>query len=442
MTATHWGSRILAVGVVVGTIVVGAGGRAELTPGDVLDQTRWQEAKGMMPDAILRRFESGHHRSKIIEVPREALQWSAKFNSATEANVGKYEINNEGVLIEKATGTYPRFGYGLPFAQIEPSDPKAPYQIMYNFARVGGQVDDVNVFVNLFWVNQGGLDRFVDFRGQALLYGSRWSGPIENPDETSAKVLLFGVAPYDVVGLATLDWNYLDPMRWRSIWSFVPVLRRVRRLSAANSSDGIFGSHMSRDDIGTFAGRIHDFTWKLIGEKAALVPYTLPAPKTWEPATPQGFVLPANENAAIMPWPGKSKLYDQSGEQWTGAAWWPVNLHLAKRPVWILELVPKDPYYAYGKQFLWVDKEMFFGYYKEVYDKAGQYWKTIVRGGGIALNKEKTFSTAQADFGMALDDHANQASVGLPLREGNDIKVNVGLDPQLFTSQGLSRFGK
>jgi len=41
---------------------------------------------------------------------------------------------------------------------------------------------------------------------------------------------------------------------------------------------------------------------------------------------------------------------------------------------------------------LWVDKELFFGYY--------------------------------------------------PLREGNDIKVNVGLEPQLFAYQGLSRFGK
>jgi hypothetical protein len=34
------------------------------------------------------------------------------------------------------------------------------------------------------------------------------------------------------------------------------------------------------------------------------------------------------------------------------------------------------------------------------------------------------------------------ATVTLPLREGNDIKVNVGLDPQLFNYQGLSRFGK
>ena len=40
------------------------------------------------------------------------------------------------------------------------------------------------------------------------------------------------------------------------------------------------------------------------------------------------------------------------------------------------------------------------------------------------------------------EGRTNMATVTLPLREGNDIKVNVGLDPQLFNYQGLSRFGK
>jgi len=110
--------------------------------------------------------------------------------------------------------------------------------------------------------------------------------------------------------------------------------------------------------------------------------------------------------------------------------------------VWILELTPKDAYYAYGRQILWIDKELFFGYYKEIYDRAGEYWKTIIRGGGTALNREKTFSTTQTDFLCALDERTNRATVTLPLREGNDIKVNVNLDPDLFIYQGLSRFGK
>jgi hypothetical protein len=416
--------------------------RAELQAGDTLDKTTWQEAKGKMPDAILRRFENGQHISKVIDVPPEGLRWGSRFLKLTEANAGKYALDAQGIMIETATGTWPRYmDGGFPFPQIDPNDPQVAYRIMYNFALAGGPVDDIDVFINIFWVNAGGLERYVDLKGQVVTYGARWSGPIANPDDVTAKVLLYGVAPYDVIGLATLSWGYLDPEKWTSLWAYVPAIRRVRRLAASNTSDGVFGSHYSRDDGGTFSGKIHYFTWKLIGQQEALVPYTLPTPKQWK-KTDRGLLLPANENAAIMPWPGKSKLFDQSGIQWQGAAWWPTNLYVTKRPVWLLEATAKDPYYAYGRQIIWIDRELFRGYYKEVYDRAGQYWKTILLGGGQALSEDEVFSTRQTDFGLALDEHSASANVVLPLREGNDIRVNVGLDHELFSYQGLSRFGK
>ncbi len=417
--------------------------QAELKPGDILDKTNWQEAKGKMPEAILKRFENGQHISKVIEVPPEGLRWGTRFLKLTEANVGKYAIGPEGYLIETATNTWMRYtDGGFPFPQIELNDPQIALKIMYNFALAGGPVDDIDLFVNIFWVGASGMERYVDLKGQAIPYGARWTGPIPNPDEVAVKVLIYGTAPYDAVGLATLTWSYLDPEKWTSVWAYIPILRRVRRLSAANTSDGLFGSHFSRDDGGTFSGKIHYFTWKLIGEQEALVPYTLPTPKIWK-KTERGLLLPADDNAAIMPWPGKSKMFDRSGIQWQGAAWWPTNLYLTKRPVWLVEAVAKDPYYAYGRQVIWIDKELFRGYYKEVYDRAGRYWKTILVGGGQALSEDGVFSTRQADFGLALDEHAaTAANVVLPLREGNDIRVNVGLDPDDFGYQGLTRFGK
>jgi len=179
----------------------------------------------------------------------------------------------------------------------------------------------------------------------------------------------------------------------------------------------------------------------LVGTQDALVPYTLPTPKYWE-RTDRGLLLPANENAAVMPWPGKSKLFDQSGQKWAAAAWWPTNLHLAKRPVWILEITAKDPYYGYGRQYLWVDRELYRAYYKEVYDRAGEYWKTMLLGGGMALTHDGEFHTLQADYAVAIDEHFPETNVVLPLREGYDIRVNVGLDPGGFSSDSLNRLGK
>jgi hypothetical protein len=415
---------------------------AELQPGDMIDQTRWQEAKGMMPDAILRRFASGQHLSKVIALPPEALQYGTRFRQLTEANQGKYEVNERGVLIESSTKTWPRYRPGgFPFPEVNQNDPQAAFKIMYNFTSRGGPVDDVDVLLNIFWVDAKNLNRYVDFAGKSLAYESRWSGPIANPDEVAGKGLGYGVNPYDVVGLATLGWRYLDPDKWDSRWAYIPVIRRVRRLAASNTSDGFLGSYWSANDAGLFTGKIQYFDWKLIGSREAIVPYTLPTPKYWEQSD-RGLVLLSNENAAMMPWPGKNKKFTDSGQHWSGAAWWPVNLHVAKRPVWIIEISAKDPYFAYGRQILWIDKDLYRAYYKEVYDRAGEYWKTFLLAGGIALSRDNVFSTPQTDFGVAIDEHQAEANVVLPLREGNDIHVNVGLSEDLFSYQGLTRLGK
>ena len=89
----------IAVGTLIGALLLVVEAGADLKPGDVLDQTRWQEAKGMMPEAVLHRFETGLHLSKIIEIPPDALRWSTRYNAATEANQGTYEINDQGIMI-------------------------------------------------------------------------------------------------------------------------------------------------------------------------------------------------------------------------------------------------------------------------------------------------------------------------------------------------------
>src|SRR5262249_43225341 len=59
-----------------------------------------------------------------------------------------------------------------------------------------------------------------------------------------------------------------------------------------------------------------------------------------------------------------------SGKQ---MAWAPVteNYVLVKRPVWTVELTPKDHYYLYGKLILRFDKENWYGSYNSKYDWKG-----------------------------------------------------------------------
>lgn len=105
MREPHWLKNAITTCVTVGVLLFGAAGRAELQPGEVLDTATWQQAKDAMPEAILRRFASGQHISKVITLPPEALQYGSRFRQLTKANEGQYAVNDQGVLIETSTGT-------------------------------------------------------------------------------------------------------------------------------------------------------------------------------------------------------------------------------------------------------------------------------------------------------------------------------------------------
>jgi hypothetical protein len=405
--------------------------QADLKPGDTLSRENWQAAKKLMPDPVLRRFEDGSYQAKVIAFP-SGMTWGRKFTASSETNASKFSVNAEGFLIDNATQAYPDFLYGYPFPQIDPKDPQAASKVMYNFSYTLMQPDDADRLSNLHWVTPTALERYIEFQGQILFYGSRFSGPIPNPYKTLRRLLIAGVAPYEVVGVVTLEWVYLDPQQWNSLWTFVPALKRIRTLNAANGSNSLFGSDLAHDDPYLFSGKVQYFSWKLVGAQDALVPYTLPNPKALRPAE-KGYVLENPQDLVAMGWDTPA---------WTGKAWWPVNYNLVTRPVWIVEATAKDPYYAYGRQVLWIDRELYVGYYKEAYDKEGQLWRTLLNSVSVGRTAEGDFSAAQPDFTLSVDELRNHATVELPLKQGQKLAFAVGLSEDIFTLSELMKRGK
>ncbi len=403
----------------------------DLNSGDTLGQANWQEAKGRMPDPVLRRFQDSSYQAKVIALPA-SLSWGSKFKAASAANAGKFSVDANGSLIDNTTHTYPAFLYGDPFPQIDSKDPQAAAKVMYNFSYTLMQADDADRFSNLHRVTPSALDHYIEFQGQILFYGSRFSGPIANPDATLRKLIIAGVAPYEVVGVVTLEWVYLDPGQWNSLWTFIPALKRVRRLNAANGSDSLFGLDLAHDDPYLFSGKVQYFTWKLVGVQEALVPYTLPNPKLLRPAK-RGYLLENPTDFLTMGW---------EKEGWKGKAWWPTNYSLVKRPVWVVEATAKDAQYAYSRQVLWIDRELYVGYYKEAYDKDGRLWRMLLNSVSLGQTAQGDFSVAQPDFTLSVDEQRNYATVELPLKQGQQLSVGVGLPEEIFTQSELMKRGK
>jgi len=405
--------------------------RAQLKPGDTLGKENWQAARGLMPDSILRRFQDGSYQVKII-APPSTLGWGSKFTAASAANAGKFSVDAADLLLDDATHASPTFLYGYPFPQIDVKDPQAAAKVMYNFTYTLMQPDDADRFSNLHWSTPTTLEKYVDFQGQVRFYGSRFSGPTANLDAVLRKLIVAGVAPYDVVGVVTLEWTYLDPRQWNSIWAFIPALKRVRRLNAANGSDSLFGSDLAHDDPYLFSGKVQYFNWKLVSTQDALVPCTLPNPKLLRLAE-RGYLLENSKDLILMGWDTKG---------WSGKAWWPTNYSFMRRPVWVVEATAKDTQYGYSRQILWIDRELYIGYYKEAYDKEGQLWRVILNSVSVGRTEQGDFTVAQPDFTLSVDEKRNHATVELPLKQGQQLAFGVGLPEEVFTQSELMKRGK
>ena len=377
--------HIFTTSVVVTLLLSGAPGPgcAELKPGDVLEQSNWQQAKELLPESVLRYFELGQARARIIEVKDEAYRLDTEFQRDTEANAGKYYIDERGALTEVATKSYPRWWRGLPFPEINSKDPTAGAQIIYNLNAMRWHVDDLYWSTKLNWVGPQGLERYVSVATSQLNFVNRPSGPLANPDELNWKEIMYGIAPYDVVGVSTMTWYHQVPDRWQSIWSFIPIVRRIRRLTPANQSEGMFGSVAARNDPNVFIGNPVYFSWKLVGEQDLLVPITKPdgLAITMKRTDPNPSVIESQVGTINkITWNEPYVKWGYNTPDWKGAPWWPTSFSLAKRRVWVVEGTPRDPYHAYGRFVGYFDKKIPVGYYKVIYDRSGEYWRTVING--------------------------------------------------------------
>src|SRR2546428_4730670 len=450
---SRWGLTVLTI---VSLTVLTIPAFAELKPGDKLDKSNCQEAKGLLPDVVLEKFCAGQFTAEIVEVKDDAFQYSKKFRAGSEANAGKYYVTDTGYMYETATKTWPQFWYGFPFPNIDENDPTAAYKVMYNHQVARFQIDDVYWFLALKWVTPSGFDRSAEFGTYGTWYIGRHSGPIDNPDDCYLKDIIFGVAPYDVVGVSTLEWWHTDPEKWQSIWAFVPTIRRVRRLTASNTSEGLFGSIFARDDGYGWAGKIQYMNWKLIGVQDMLVPIAPtgmekamvsgePAPKKL-PNDPSLIKdkgeVPMNQVARIT-WSPEERItvgYEEPG--WQGVAWAPTKLKLAKRKCWVVEATPKDPYYAYGRRVIYIDKTAYWAYWVSLYDRAGEYWKTILWMDKMGYTAGRNMTVRHPFWGLAEDARQNRASFFDVQSKGDYTEHELGFPDSTYSTGNQMAIGK
>jgi len=420
---------------------------AEVAPGlkvgDVLDQSNAQLAKDLLPPEILRHYQNGAYRNRIMAYPIGSAHWEKAFREATEKNAGQLDVDARGTIVEKGTGKPPAYNYGIPFPIIDPNDPKAGVKVVWNQFLAYWQGGSSYNRALVVMLTPKGVDREIIADGWFHFYDGQ--SPKYRPENTmNLQSQFLGVAtkPADLQGTASLTWRYRDAEKRDSVWAFVPALRRVRAVSPANRSDGYLGSDISGDDGFFFDGKPEDFEWKLVGKREGLRivdPGAVEGGLKVEPIPGGGWVALTNLNP---PTAG----FRQPG--WTGNAWAPTDAALAKRPFWVVEGTPRDKYYLYGRLELWIDAETWDGAWNRKFSWSGEQIHTyqltsrVNQQAGAADNPEWLPAGTMA-WACAENVKANRATIGGMRPDPTAaFQRRVPLQSSLFDSMALTRFGK
>ncbi|MDX2168114.1 MAG: outer membrane lipoprotein-sorting protein [Deltaproteobacteria bacterium] len=413
---------------------------AELKPGDTLGTENWEQARGLLPDEFLEAYKRGDFRHRIGELQIDRIGDDPVFRAAMEANRGRFGLDADGSIIDLKTGQAPDYVYAWPFPEIDANDPQAAMKIVWNYFYTLYYGGNGHYRADLLWVSRRGLDRAIEVDSFVKHYDGqhpRFREPSADRElltQTLAEVR----APADVNGIVSLAWRWRGADKRDSIWTFVPALRRVRQVSPANRSDGFLGSDLTQDDGAYFEGKVQDFTWRLVGEQDLLVLFD--EPSLTAPA--QLERLP--EGGWRMLVPGGARVgYQVPG--WKGAPWCPVQEVLIRRPHWVVEAIPKDPYYLFGKLVFRFDKELYMGSYSSKYDWQGALIGSFsaIRTNIVRAAPGELWGWAGGAVAVALNWKLDRATTaGIVAGRNVPADSRIPLSPQLFSLQRLNERGR
>jgi len=233
---------------------------------------------------------------------------------------------------------------GLPFPK-----PKNALEIVHNYDRLTIMGDNLNSMPLQFGLygKDGQRERVEKIELHWNNYVGRMKVPpfptIPGFEDSYEKGCIVALFPYDLKGFAAVRTRYADPKKEDSFVTYVPSMRRIRRLAGTNTQDPLVGSDLSWEDWKGYWCKlsIHPSDYEIVGETVVLCPSFNPKPIE----------------------------YSEKYGGWAQRYWW------ERRPVWVVKIKSKEPTYVYGARVWYVDKETFAMQQEIFYDQKGRIWK-------------------------------------------------------------------
>ena len=282
------------------------------------------------------------------------------YREATEKYAGQTRLAADGALE----------GYvaGQPFLNdsLDPADPnsglKAGWNFNYRWQHFGQKVERFTIALVKAegshesvpglpddHIQDGGtIERVLAQRYQrvyfshvATLADQQYTLPVTDAEQFEWKDIMEFSEPYEMRGQALLIQRSSDPHLVDQAWTYVPNLRRVRRISTEERADSLVGTDSTLDDLYGFSGRVLDYHWKFHGTKDLL--------------------HIANDQHPY------ARFYGPDGRAPLGK--WELRKTL------VVENIPKNPNHPYTSKVLFLDAQTYRMVTAMAFDKEGRLWK-------------------------------------------------------------------
>lgn len=370
----------------------------------VLDSNNWQNGQNLLPTAVLDRVKRGDYWFTVQPFDPERFEdnYSSRFWQASDLNAGRYRVDPDTcTLIEPGTGKAAEDFFGYPFPEIDPAHPLAGCMIAWNIEAASAMGEGQGATFTSHGVDRTGELKRLQLSLHATSYVGRHAAAARTVSGLRSASLLTLLHASDIEPLALLTLRAHDATTPDTLWQYLSQLRRIRRLSAANRSDFFLGLDVLGDDLNCFDEKIEDFTWKLLGEQQILAPVTSPLPLAQQPTTP------TRSEVAV---PYAHAAYEMPGAP--GVPWLIVdNLMMVPRPVWVIEVQPRSPYYLFGRLILYVDREMYRAYWKDGFKRDGGYLYNAMCPYHWSKNATGEFSAVTPSFVVGVNEQVDRGTV-------------------------------
>jgi hypothetical protein len=330
----------------------------QFKPGDTVTAANREQLRPFLPPGYFEEF--AFPEAEFAITPTGDYAPPQAFRDATEKFASQTRLATDGALEGYIAGQ------PFPNDHLDPQDSTAGIKAAWNFnfrwqhygqkvekfgwvlLRQGGAPSARHGLPADLITGGGTVERVLAQRYQrvylshlAMLPQHNYTFPVSDAAQLEWKDIAEFTDPYEMRGQRVLMQRAADPHVADQAWSYVPSLRKVRRVSVEEKSDSALGSDTTFDDYYGFSGRVLEHNWKFYGWKQVL------------------HVM--NSQHAYPHYYGPKGRVPH--DRWE------------LRRCAVIEQIPKDPRYPYSSKILFWDAQTYQTAVALAFDREGKLWK-------------------------------------------------------------------